>query len=162
MLSLTMRQAMTELTDELMTEGKCAAFISTNGQPVSNQVKYSTRVVNAYLLHPVSDSSICAPAQMLTRDEFIIQPAYAFAMMCPTAVAIATQILANAGFEPAQAANMAIIHDPLPSHGGFEHQAAWHRPTYFHSSHQTRGRCSQANALCGVWYPRAVLSLAVP
>ncbi len=113
MLSLTMRQAMTELTDELMTEGKCAAFISTNGQPVSNQVKYSTRVVNAYLLHPVSDSSICAPAQMLTRDEFIIQPAYAFAMMCPTAVAIATQILANAGFEPAQAASMAIIHAPF-------------------------------------------------
>ncbi|DBA83042.1 TPA: hypothetical protein ACH3X1_006815 [Trebouxia sp. C0004] len=67
MLNLTMRQAMTELTDEHEAEGKYAAFTNTNGQPMSKQVNHSTRAMNAYLLRFVLDSSMCALAQMLTR-----------------------------------------------------------------------------------------------
>ena len=48
--------------------------------------------MNAYLLRLVSDSSMCALAQMLARDEFITPPTYACAMMGPTAIASETQI----------------------------------------------------------------------
>ena len=53
---------------------------------------------------------MCALAQMLARDELITPPTYACAMMGPTTIASKTQTLTSAGFETAQAANMAIIH----------------------------------------------------